>query len=953
MKIFKMAHGDPATTTPQATPPVTKIQFVTAFFSLHDLSSPKIELSRSELQMWEAFSPLARSGLPIIVFVDYRMPVITGWPENVRFVPADVTAMWAFTWDDGERKPLPRHRKEEKDTRAFLLLQNSKLEFLRMATDLADDEYTHFAWIDFGIMKISKNHDEFIEKLRALNPGSARVLAPGCWPKSDATVDDDQVNWRFCGGFFVADRVNATATALLHREEMKASLKLTWEVNNWAKLEMKYGPETFTWYKADHDDTLIRNDRHVELRRVTPDAEVKEKFELGPAGLASISPRICLTMIVKNEAKIIERCLAAALPYIDTWCITDTGSSDDTVSKIVSFFSGKKVPGSLARGEFHNYAQARNMSLDNARMSAEIDGGKWDYALLIDADMVLTGTLDKTQLTAPAYKIVQKNGHIDYFNTRLVRRDVKAEYVSVTHEYLSVEGVEPLLSLVIDDRDDGGNKPEKAERDIRLLNEGLLKEPGNGRYMFYLAQTYKGTGRFREAILWYTKRVEVGGWDEEVWYAKYSIAQCYAQIGDEANFIKASLEAYEFRPSRGEPLKMLAQFYRTVGKNELSVLVAQVLSQIPYPTDELFVERDVYDYGAAYEIAISGFYSKVPRRREEGYLACANLTTHSNEWVRNEARKNFTFYARSASDFYGAGTREIDWKPEDGWAPMNPSVFCGNDFRRLVLVRTVNYKVADGQYPTIDGSGIIRTKNYVLEMSRRWQAIRSHSINDDSRRVRSNFPVEGFEDCRLWCDEHYYASITIRDQADNPDGHCEMAIARLDENWNAVEVTPIRDYEYEKTQKNWMPVIGRPGVFLYSCDPTIVIDTVGSGSNTKEIARSIPSECLADLRGGSQLIPFGAGWLCITHEVAWRPERVYLHRFVRFSDDFKVTHITDPFYFQRIGIEFCAGLTRDGDQLIASYGVNDASAHLAFFSLDAVNRSLRPLRDIKKPSKDK
>lgn len=39
---------------------------------------------------------------------------------------------------------------------------------------------------------------------------------------------------------------------------------------------------------------------------------------------------ICLTMIVKDEAAVIERCLESALPLIDRYLIVDTGSTDNT-----------------------------------------------------------------------------------------------------------------------------------------------------------------------------------------------------------------------------------------------------------------------------------------------------------------------------------------------------------------------------------------------------------------------------------------------------------------------------------------------------------------------------------------------------------------------------------------------------------------------------------------------
>lgn len=40
--------------------------------------------------------------------------------------------------------------------------------------------------------------------------------------------------------------------------------------------------------------------------------------------------RIFLSMIVKDEAPVIARCLRALRPFIDSWCIVDTGSSAAT-----------------------------------------------------------------------------------------------------------------------------------------------------------------------------------------------------------------------------------------------------------------------------------------------------------------------------------------------------------------------------------------------------------------------------------------------------------------------------------------------------------------------------------------------------------------------------------------------------------------------------------------------
>jgi glycosyltransferase involved in cell wall biosynthesis len=874
---------------------VRRVTFVTAFFRLRDRVVDECALFRH-------FDKLASSGLPIIVFLDQRLADLAPkWP-NVRVVMRDLESLWTFQQHDN--RPLPGKRTLEKDTREFLLLQNAKLDLLSDARELEDS--THFAWIDFSVMKVVHDADRFFEQLREIKLPNGCVLAPGCWNK-DAQPAEDNVNWRFCGGFLLVDRDCLTSIVAKHHEVFAKLPLLTWEVNVWAEMERE--GQRFDWYKADHDDSLV-------------------------AVGGSRSARICLVMIVKNESAIIERCIASAFAHIDSWVIADTGSSDETPGIIERFFERRSVPGKLLRTQFLDFAQARNEALDAARASSF----QWDYALLIDADMVLQGSVDKTKLTAPAYRLMQHNGNLSYCNTRLVRRDAKARYIGVTHEFLSVEGHADLPTLAIVDKNDGGSKGDKAERDIRLLRDGLAHEPNNERYMFYLANTYRETGQHLEAIEWYTRRIQRGGWDEEIWSSYYGIARSYLGLEDERNLIKACFDAYNFRPTRGEPLKLLAKFFREKGRNDSACLVAEALANVEYPNDQLFVERDVYSCGADEEIAISAFYSPLPHRRKLGYRACADLTLYQHGFVRNEARRNFTHYVKSARELFGADVRPIDWRPEDGYAPMNPSVCIDQDGRRLVLVRTVNYVMQQGHYPTIDGGRAIRTRNHLVEMDADWKPVSSTQIMDATGLSRNDFPVEGFEDCRLWTDKgEAFASATVRDLGD---GRCEMAILSIDEKCRIVNIDVMRDYEHDKQQKNWMPInVDGSKSFVYLCDPTIVIERTSTG--TVERSRRLPKVYLGDQRGGSQLIEHAGGWLCVTHEVVWRPERVYLHRFVMFDRDFRVVSVTDPFFFTRIGVEFCAGLARDGGNLVASFGVNDSAAHVAIFDPARIDRSLR------------
>jgi glycosyltransferase involved in cell wall biosynthesis len=57
--------------------------------------------------------------------------------------------------------------------------------------------------------------------------------------------------------------------------------------------------------------------------------------------LNDVSPSLCLNMIVKNESKIITRLFDSVLSIIDCYCICDTGSTDNTVEIITTYFKKK------------------------------------------------------------------------------------------------------------------------------------------------------------------------------------------------------------------------------------------------------------------------------------------------------------------------------------------------------------------------------------------------------------------------------------------------------------------------------------------------------------------------------------------------------------------------------------------------------------------------------------
>ena len=126
--------------------------------------------------------------------------------------------------------------------------------------------------------------------------------------------------------------------------------------------------------------------------------------------------KISLCMIVKNESKVIERCLASILPVIDYWVIVDTGSTDGTQDKIKKFFDNVGIPGELHERPWKNFGHNRSEALELAYANKDID-----YCLMIDSDEVLVFDPgfdpDKFNLTLRVIRCLNDNESIEILKT--------------------------------------------------------------------------------------------------------------------------------------------------------------------------------------------------------------------------------------------------------------------------------------------------------------------------------------------------------------------------------------------------------------------------------------------------------------------------------------------------------------------------------------------------------
>lgn len=324
-----------------------------------------------------------------------------------------------------------------------------------------------------------------------------------------------------------------------------------------------------------------------------------------------------LSMIVKDEAPVIERCLLSVREQIDAFFICDTGSSDQTKDICENVLGHKR--GEIVDSSWIDFAHNRNEALRGAEDMA-------DRVLFIDADEVFEGKLPDEQVAPENGKGHQPGcdgyrariilGDTTYYRPLLVRSGLPWQFRGAVHEYLMCSAharLQTTESFVIRSYGDGARNRggDKFLKDIQTLRAAIAKRT-DPRDVFYLAQSYFHAGFPSEAIRSYEDRIKMGGGNKkEIWYSRYQIARAYHTLEKYEEAAAHYLRAFELNPSRSEPLYHLGMLYFAREEFHSARLFLQRATTIKRPdTSELFVEESIYQWRALDSYGVACFEAK-------------------------------------------------------------------------------------------------------------------------------------------------------------------------------------------------------------------------------------------------------------------------------------------------------------------------------------------------------
>jgi tetratricopeptide (TPR) repeat protein len=269
---------------------------------------------------------------------------------------------------------------------------------------------------------------------------------------------------------------------------------------------------------------------------------------------------ISASLIVKNEESVMQRCLDSVSQWADEIIVVDTGSTDRTDWIIW-----------------------------------------WDADDYIDKEgAARIRYLAETTTGDCMFSFVCSYGALRFEHSRMFRngKEIAFDKHHSCHEYLNSGGrVQYMRNDIVVQHLPGKKGVPSAVRNLAIMEKDYFERGyKDQRTMFYLANSYKETGRHDEAVKMYNEYLQVSQWKEERYFATLYKAQIFSLVGNFKDAFKSIYESFIEDDRFAESYCLMGDILMFQGNPERARHWFELALQMEVPSDSrLFASHTAYD----------------------------------------------------------------------------------------------------------------------------------------------------------------------------------------------------------------------------------------------------------------------------------------------------------------------------------------------------------------------
>lgn len=260
-------------------------------------------------------------------------------------------------------------------------------------------------------------------------------------------------------------------------------------------------------------------------------------------GIGAESFEICLSVIVRDEERVILRFLENNRFAFDHIDLVDTGSTDRTIELAQAYFAANNVSGTIHHFRWiDDFGKARSYALDASRRQ------HCEFVTFLDADEeviwadsreLLASNSDlqrlKYLLRLNCRTVCQLTtfvpGNLQWWRFFAVNGSLDGvSWRGARHEYLTGP-IDPIVNMPIfgvharRDQSRLDRAPDALLKDVAALERDVQSGEDVPRSLYYIGQSYEQAGLRQQALDAYRRRVALAdGWEQERFYSQLRVA---------------------------------------------------------------------------------------------------------------------------------------------------------------------------------------------------------------------------------------------------------------------------------------------------------------------------------------------------------------------------------------------------------------------------------------------